>query len=112
MTYSIHFDKILNAPKESEEMIQKRKERMEEAKRREKEWLEKSSVVEGIPGRCKIVERGTEKGWLKKELFKMWMTDTESILYSYNDISFLSGTAGYVLKLKDGKMFRQVTLKS
>jgi hypothetical protein len=113
MGYPVHFDTVRSHTKlETDEQKEARKKRLEEAKRREQQWLAESSIVVGVPGRCVIINRGEKTLWVDKKLVEMWNNDPDSILYRYNDIEILSGTAGYVLKTKDGQTHTQVTLVS
>lgn len=113
MSYKVHFDRIVNGVSENKQMeLTEQKKRIEEHKQRQKEWDEKSQVVKGIPGRCVIIERGERNIWFSKEIIDLWESDQGSIMYYYDDIEFLSGSAGYVLKMSDGKMYRQVTMMS
>ena len=111
--YKVHFDSVSGIePKEIDEsaVIKRR----EEEKQRKEEFLKKTQVVEGIPGRCKIIERDDKQGrfMLSPSLLKEWENDKESILYYYYDIEILSGTNGYILKKSNGKMLQQVTIMS
>jgi len=113
--YKIHFDSIAhNPPQEiSEEEKVRRKDRDELYKTRKKIWDDTAKVVDGIPGKCVIVSRAEKLSiFVDKKLVDVWQSDKESILYYYNDIEFLSGTAGYILVCSDGKKLRQITLMS
>ena len=117
MRYKCHFDRIANIPPETEEETKNRiaqyEKRQLEAKKREEEWLKESSIVDGIPGRCVVIERGKDNDmFMDQELFDMWQNDKESTLYHYNDLEILSGSCGYVLVLSNGKKYTQITLIS
>jgi hypothetical protein len=111
MRYPVAFDRVNSKP-ETDEQKEARKRRLEEAKRREQQWLAESSVVDGVPGRCVVISRDDKTLWVDKKLVEMWHNDPDSILYRYNDIEILSGTAGYILKTKDGRIHQQVTIVS
>lgn len=112
--YRIHFDKILTTPRRelTEEEKLKQEKRRQEAEQKRKEWDDNAIVVEGIPGKCRVVERGEVSMFMDKKIKEEWENDKESILYYYDDIEFLSGSAGYILKKSNGKMLRQVTVMS
>lgn len=115
--YKVHFDKIINNDIQSKwaELSKKDlEERRIESKRREQEWFKKSSVVDGIPGRCIVIERteDLDEYTFIQKLIDIWKTDTNSVLYHYDDIEFLSGTAGYILVKSDGTKLQQVCLMS
>ena len=112
--YQIHFDKIMTTPKQelTEEQKLKQEKRKQEAEQKRKEWEDNAIVVEGIPGKCRVVERGEDNMFMDKTLKQEWENDKESVMYYYNDIQMLSGSAGYILKKSNGKMLRQVTIRS
>ena len=112
--YEVHFDKILTTPRQelTEEQKLKQEKRRQEAEQKRKEWEDNAIVVKGIPGKCMVVERGEDNMFMDKTLKEEWENDKESILYYYNDIRMLSGSAGYILKKSNGKILRQVTMRS
>ena len=118
--YRIFFDSILDPTLETEEAKEKRlkqneeqKLRMEDCRKSQEEWLATSKVVEGIPGRCVICEKGSKDSeLLDARLLKEWKEDEGSILYAYDDIEILSGTNGFILKKSNGKMFQQIIMMS
>ena len=111
--YTVHFDRIVNSPPENdknEHLIQKA-----ESDNRKSEWIKKSQIIEGIPGRCIVIDRNKEDKtniFIPKKLTDAWKQDIESVLYYYNDIGILCGSAGYVLKKSDGTQLRQATMVS
>lgn len=114
--YKVHFDELLkDKTKEDWDKQSKRdlEQFMKEYKIAEQKWLETSSVVDGIPGRCVVVQRD-EKGelvvnsFVNQKLIEGWKKDSESVLYYYNDIE----SAGYILVKSDGTKLTQVAIRS
>ncbi len=119
--YKVQFDKILEKPLSHEEKLEKGTFMVEgqcvigqkKARAIEERWERESMVVDGVPGRCVLIDRSEELSiFADKKLIEMWKEDHESLLYAYNDIQPLSGSAGYILKLKNGKIFEQITIRS
>ncbi len=113
--YNVTFDGIMNGPQkpETEEEKLQRIQRSEETKRRKEKWLAESQERPGIPGRSKLIERNSKSiEFISKTIIKEWEEDPTSELYYYNDIRFLSGSAGYCLKKSDGTHLTQRTMIS
>ena len=113
--YKVHFDNITTnvQPELTEEQKLKYETLKQEVEQKRKEWEDNAIVVKGIPGKCRVVERGEdERLFMDKTLKEEWENDKESILYYYNDIDILSGSAGYILKKSNGEMLQQVTMMS
>jgi hypothetical protein len=112
--YKVHFDSISGKKPEepTKEQLEQRERDKLEVQQKRKEWEEKATEVEGVPGRCVVVGRDEVQFFLDRELLEEWQQDNESVLYYYNDIQILSGSAGYVLKKSDGTSIRQVTVMS
>lgn len=113
--YTVTFDRIINEPSRPETEEEKiiRLQRSEESKRRKEKWLAESQERPGIPGRSILLTDKTNPNpFISKTLIKEWLEDDKSELYYYNDIQFLSGSAGYHLKKSDGTHITQCTMVS
>lgn len=113
--YPVYFDRIKDRPlkQETEEEKIYRLELHEQSRSRKEKWLAESQERPGIPGRSILLsDRKNPPKIISKSILKEWLENLDSELYYYDDIRFLSGSAGYHLKKSDGTHLTQRTMVS
>ena len=107
--YEVHFDKVVG----SNALPYRELSEKEEANRRKaQEWKARLKVHPGVPGKSVKITIEEYRKQANAEGLACLDRHPNANVYYYDDIGFLSGTAGYAIVL-DGKLLgRQVTMMS